>query len=304
MAQRKEIVKKDTINHTPRTIDDMERIAEKFAQSSLVPSAYRGKPADCFIIITTGADLDLTPSQSFRVLGSINGIPFVYGDGITALCQRHKDFEGMIEVESGNVEDFSFKVDCTMKRKGMPDITRSYSLSDAKKAGLLTKEPWIKHPKQMCHRRARSYCGKDQFADAIMGLLPEDEVMDITVIEEAIKPSGKGLGGLKEALGVIEQPIIEAEFKEEKTLLETLMELIIEKGVPDKTVEAWTKKANVNAIDEMDDQQLIKCIDYLKTKERKNGFSTANGTTDKGIEPSGTGHIQVSSTEVRSENLA
>lgn len=296
-TQRQEIAVQTKENFTPRVIqkkeyslDEIEFLSKKFSESSLCPSAFKGRPADVFAMMCVGREMNLSPMQSMQFLGSINGLPFAYGDGLTALCQRHPEYIGIEEHMEGKIEDNTAIYYCTFKRKGKPDVTNHYSMAEAIKAGLMTKDNWRKHPRRMLQRRARAYAAKDQFADALMGLISEDEAEDIVRIEEIPQPTNKGMGGFKELLGV-KQEVVEAEIIDNRPLLEQLTSLIIEKGVPDQTVENWKKKANVNGIDELNDETLTKIINHLKTKENVNGLHTANGRADQGVEPNRAGDI-------------
>jgi hypothetical protein len=56
-------------------------------------------------------------------------------------------------------------------------IRRSFSVIDAKRAGLWKKEgPWLDYPKRMLQMRARAFALRDAFADVLGGLYVREEI--------------------------------------------------------------------------------------------------------------------------------
>jgi predicted transcriptional regulator len=69
---------------------------------------------------------------------------------------------------------------CTVWRKGGEKHTQTYSQNDAQTAGLWGKQgPWKQHPKRMLAMRARGFALRNQFADALAGLVTREEAEDI-----------------------------------------------------------------------------------------------------------------------------
>jgi len=68
---------------------------------------------------------------------------------------------------------------CLVKREGQEEQETSFSVSDAKLAGLWGKAgPWTQYPARMLRFRARSFALRDQFGDALRGLKAAEEAMD------------------------------------------------------------------------------------------------------------------------------
>jgi hypothetical protein len=66
------------------------------------------------------------------------------------------------------------------KRKGIPEMVRTFSLDDAKQAKLLDKPgPWQGYRPRMCFNRARAFALRDAYADVLKGLAIYEEVRDI-----------------------------------------------------------------------------------------------------------------------------
>jgi hypothetical protein len=77
-----------------------------------------------------------------------------------------------------------------VKRKGAPEETRTFSVEDAKRARLWGNAgPWSQYPWRMLQMRARGWALRDVFADALMGLMPREEVEDYQDEPEEVKPA-------------------------------------------------------------------------------------------------------------------
>ena len=148
-------------------------IAKIISRSDLAPKDFKNKPENCLVAIEMGKDLGLKPMQAIQNIAVINGRPCIWGDAALAVLQSHPDFEFIDEsVENGVAT-------CKIKRKGNPVVIRTFSESDAKKAGLFGKSgPWTNYPKRMLQLRARGFAARDSFADALKGINFREEVED------------------------------------------------------------------------------------------------------------------------------
>lgn len=165
------------------------QLATKLSSSDLIPKSFRGKPQDLFICWAMGYQVGLTPEQSQQCIAVINGKPVMWGDDMLALCMSHRDFEDIIETPLVNNEAI-IGYNCTVKRKGKADKESIFTLDMAKKAGLLAKGGvWSQYPERMLKLRARGFCLRDAFPDALKGIKPREEVedyidADYTVVEQ------------------------------------------------------------------------------------------------------------------------
>lgn len=164
--------------YLPTNIEQAMKLAELVARSDLAPKDYKGKPGNVFVAMQMGHELGLSPMQSIQNIAVINGRPSVWGDALLALCQAHQDFADIIETDDGA------EATCTVKRRGRTDVTRHFSMEDAKRAGLLGKQgPWSSYPARMRQMRARGFALRDAFADALRGLSSAEEQEDVVRAE-------------------------------------------------------------------------------------------------------------------------
>ena len=164
---------KQTFSLAPKDLDEAMRFADMLASASIVPKDYIGKPGNVLVAIQWGMELGLQPMQAMQSIAVINGRPSLWGDAMLALVKAHPAFEWIKEDCDGNIAT------CTVKRRGEPEVTQSFSLEEAKKAGLTGKQgPWTQYPKRMLQMRARGFALRDAFPDALRGVISAEEARD------------------------------------------------------------------------------------------------------------------------------
>jgi hypothetical protein len=179
----------------PTSVEEGWRLAVMMAKSELVPKGFRNQPADVMVAVQLGAELGLAPMQALQSIGVINGRPGLWGDGMlgvimaSPLYQDHDecyDVGGIRrEIRDGLTLD-ELKIDTTAaiatfwRRRKADPTTRRFSIGQARKARLLTKEgPWQDYPDRMLHMRARSWAARDTFPDVLRGLRMAEELYDL-----------------------------------------------------------------------------------------------------------------------------
>jgi len=162
----------------PQSLKEAQEFATMLSGSQMVPKSYQGKPADTLVAMMLGSELKLNPIQSLQNIAVINGRPALWGDSMQALVQAHHSFGGMTE----SFDDASMTATCTVWRKGGDKHTVHFSQSDASTAKLWGKTgPWTQYPKRMLQLRARGFALRDQFADALSGLISAEEARDMPI---------------------------------------------------------------------------------------------------------------------------
>lgn len=163
-----------------RTLDLSERtlrFAEVIASTQFVPAGLRGKPDAILAAILYGAELGLGPMQALAKIAVIDGRP-----SLSAEAQR-----GLIRAaghEIWTVELTNTRCTLAGKRAGSERTEEvTWTLDDAKRAGLATKSNWRSYPRQMLLARATADLGRMMFADVLGGFPATEETLE--EIEEA-----------------------------------------------------------------------------------------------------------------------
>ena len=161
----------------PRNLDDVERLAKRAADARLFGCT---SVADAFVRIVTGAEVGVSPYTSLRAIRVYNGIPSMEATLIRGLVLRAKDCEYFELVGEPTAAS------CTMasKRRGRPEARTTWTIEDAKTAGLLTKDAWKHYPKDLLVARCTTAHVKRHWADVFSGLVPQEELEPIPVGEQ------------------------------------------------------------------------------------------------------------------------
>ena len=165
--------KTTTFDLSPQTFDQALTFSQYLADSDMVPKDYKGKPGNCLIAMQWGAEVGLKPLQALQNLAVINGRPALWGDSVIAIVRGSPLCEYVIETDDGQTAT------CKVKRRGEPEQIRTFSVDDARAAGLAGKQgPWTQFPKRMRQMRARAFALRDVFPDVLRGLPVAEEIMD------------------------------------------------------------------------------------------------------------------------------
>lgn len=174
----------------PQTLEEAFRLSGALAASGLAPRGI-DKPEQIMVAIMAGAELGLAPFQAVQSFAVVNGRPTLWGDGLVAVVRAR----GVRIKEWTEGEGDRRVAYCTVTRPDTgEEITRSFSVDDAKKAGLWGKQgPWQQYPQRMLPMRARAWALRDGCADMLRGIQIREEVEDYSHAREVSAPKGSGL---------------------------------------------------------------------------------------------------------------
>jgi hypothetical protein len=172
--------------YEPTDLASAAGIAERIAKTELVPSNYRNKPDNVLVAWSLGAPLGLSLLASLQNIAVINGKPAIFGDAALAVVRGSGLSEFVNEEISGEGDEMV--ATCTARRFGEPTIIkRTFSVADAKRAKLWGKQgPWTQYPQRMLAMRARSWCLRDGFPDALAGMAIREEVQDFNITDRVV----------------------------------------------------------------------------------------------------------------------
>lgn len=151
----------------PANFGELKALAAHAAQSQFFGAKNESQ---ALMLMMAGRDLGLSYTQALRVFHVIEGKPTLSADGMVAVC-----------IQSGACEYFRVDGDdtaatATTRRRGQPEQSCTFSLDDAKRAGLLGKGNWSKYPGRMLKARAKANLARDVYPELLAGLCDPDEM--------------------------------------------------------------------------------------------------------------------------------
>ena len=195
----------DIVAYTP---DQCFALAERISSSKLMPQAYRNNPEDAAIAMMYGVEMGLAPMTALQRIVVINGKPTLDAQGMVALIrQAGHSITGEVTDEGATVTGVRSDTGDTM--------TSTFTMDDAKLAGLAGSATYKKFPRDMMWARAVSQLGRRLFSDVLMAAsyAPEemqaissdsdsrrDEIVEILSSIDADDPDSDARRGAKWAL--------------------------------------------------------------------------------------------------------
>jgi hypothetical protein len=153
-------------------LQETAELANQIAGTDFVPTNLRNNPAAITAAILYGDEVGVGPMQSLARIAVINGRPTLAAETQRALilAAGHD-----LWVEESTVTK------CTIagRRKDSDATSRiTWTLDDARRAGLAGKGNWKAYPRQMLLARASAELARAVFPDAIGGLAATEELED------------------------------------------------------------------------------------------------------------------------------
>lgn len=158
----------------PQTLDEAFRVATAIAASGLAPKGV-DTTEKVLVAMMAGAELGFAPFQAMQSFAVINGKPNIWGDALPALLWSR----GFELDEWFDNDDQPTKAFCRITRPGGKTIERSFSVAQARQAGLTGKQgPWQQYQSRMLQMRARAFAARDGASDVLRGMQVAEEVQD------------------------------------------------------------------------------------------------------------------------------
>jgi len=159
-----------------KNVEAMFRFAKCYLQSRLAPPAFKTEQ-QLVIAWAKAAELGLTPMQAIEGMTIINGRVGIMGDLALAMVEGSGLLVRKSAVYEGEGDELCCKL--TLKRKGRAEETYTFSVKEAKEAGIFERSPvWRSYPKRMCYYRALGFGLRDEFADVLKGVKTVEELID------------------------------------------------------------------------------------------------------------------------------
>lgn len=165
----------DNQNLTLEILKEPMAIGEVFAASGMFPDIKT--QAQAVVKIMAGKELGLSPLQSVCGIYMVNGRLALQANVMASLIRRSEKYE--YTVDSLTAEECTISFYDISDEESSPLGVSNFTIKDAAKAGLVNKDNWKNHPKNMLFARALSNGVRWYCPDAICGWYSVEEMNDI-----------------------------------------------------------------------------------------------------------------------------
>lgn len=165
-------------------LSEVRTISKDLSGSRLLPTPLQGKPSDVLAIVLAGRELGLGPMTAVRGIDIIQGKLSLSSALIGALIQSSPACEYLTPIESSPT-----RATYETKRKGSPKaVTMSFTIEEARAAGLASKDNYRKNPTAMLLARAQARIGRACYPDVMLGIYDKDSG-ELEDLEKEVNPA-------------------------------------------------------------------------------------------------------------------
>jgi hypothetical protein len=186
------------------TLRVMMAAADRYVKSGLLPQAIK-TPQAALVIMTAGRELGVPATYALRNIYVVNGKPVCSAELLMALVRRTYG-QGAIRVKSATDQA------CTVEYREVGwdgTSTLTFTLDDARRANLLTKDTWKQYPRAMLRNRCVSEVVRMAFPECIAGLYtPEEMGANVVVHEDDSVTIAEAVGAPTGPIEVIDGEIV------------------------------------------------------------------------------------------------
>jgi len=245
-----------------RSLDVVLRKAEILLKSGMLPKELNTKEKIA-VLMMKAKELNMPALEAISHLYVVNQKVAIDSSGMLALILR-----------SGLAKKIQFGGDgtsawCEMERKdGVISFKYTFTIEDAKRAGLLSKESWQKYTKELLVARAISGCARKVFPDVVGGLYTVEELggeevpeLPIELVSEAEETT--------ESAGVVDGGVPVAEQSSEEEVVVFEPEVVEKKEeVPLVTEEKKLERKKQEVVEEKKEEKSKETKEAKKEEKR------------------------------------
>lgn len=157
----------------------MLQMADVFLSSGLLPNTIKSAAA-AVTIIAKGRELGIPPLYALSKISIIEGKPACEAELMLAMIYRDHGDTAVLPVAS-DATSATFQY----KRRGWSEYqTHTFTIEEARTAGLLGKKNWKEYPPAMLRARCLSALARLGFPDSIGGLYTPEELGARVVVND------------------------------------------------------------------------------------------------------------------------
>lgn len=166
-----------------KLLNQISKLSNIYANSSMVPDNYKGKPDNCFVALELASRMDVSPVLVMQNLYIVQGKPSWAGQACKALIDGSGKFSDSEYIMTGSTADGTrgCYLQAVNTRTGKVVRGTEITLKMAQDEGWSTKSgsKWKTMPEQMLKYRAAAFFARTECPEVLMGFQTAEEVEDV-----------------------------------------------------------------------------------------------------------------------------
>jgi hypothetical protein len=254
-----------TVNPKVNGLEMMEKalkFSEIMAQADIIPTHYRGKPANVFIAVQSALRMNLDPMQIMQNTFVISGKLGMVTAFAISLANQSRLFDSGIRYRvEGNGENLKVTAYTNLKKTG-EEISYTITMKEAKAEGWTKNAKYQSLPELMLRYRAATLLIRTHAPEVLNGMHMVEEIEDVAIATKDVTPN-KATSISSKLDSVLSHQEEEVKALEPSETLAELIALIKLHNVPSQMIEKWCSKAGVESISDLGIERQLACIEWI-----------------------------------------
>jgi hypothetical protein len=259
-----------TVNTGVNGLEMMEKalkFSEIMAQADIIPTHYRGKPANVFIAVQSALRMNLDPMQIMQNTFVISGKLGMVTAFAISLANQSGLFDSGIRYRiDGSGENLKVTAYTNLKKTG-EEISYTITMKEARAEGWTKNAKYQSLPELMLRYRAATLLIRTHVPEVLNGMHMVEEIEDTVIATKDVTPKSASISSkLDSVLSSQEEEVKNLEPNdtiEKRATLSTLSGLIMLHNVPDEIINKWCSKAGVESIADLGEERQRACIEWI-----------------------------------------
>lgn len=169
------------IGRMVRSMEAIDKVAEFYSKSDLVPATFKGKKENCAIAVDMSLRMGMNPVMVMQNMYVVHGQPSLSSQMIIALVNKSGEFEPLKWEYFGKPGDETFGCRCYTYRLNDPE--HNHLLNSSVVSIKMAKDEkwgakWYTMPEQMMRYRTAVFWARTHAPEITMGFMSQEEVTE------------------------------------------------------------------------------------------------------------------------------
>jgi hypothetical protein len=253
-----------TVNTKLNGLEMMEKalkFAEIMSQADIIPTHYRGKPANVFIAVQSALRMNLDPMQIMQNTFVISGKLGMVSAFAISLANGSGLFDSGIRYRiDGSGENLKVTAYTNLKKTG-EEISYTITMREAKAEGWTKNAKYQSLPELMLRYRAATLLIRTHAPEVLNGMHMVEEIEDTVIVTRDVTPKSQSISSKLDS--VLSHQEEEVKNLEPSETIAELIELIKLHNVSSEIINKWCSKAGVESIADLGEERQLSCIEWI-----------------------------------------